>query len=213
MKTGPTVFVVDDDPSIRRALMRLIQSVGLAVEAHAGAQEFLEAYDPAQPGCLVLDIRMPHTSGLELQQLLASRGIELPIIFITGHGDVPMSVKAMKAGAVDFLQKPFHEQELLDAIQGALARDREQRRSGAQRAEVERRAALLTRREHEVFALVVSGLMNKEVAVRLGVSEKTVKVHRARVMEKMQAGSLAELVIFAQLAGVCTTKVQSASDQ
>jgi len=210
---GPAVFVVDDDPSVRRALTRLIQSVGLVVEAHSSAQEFLDACDPARAGCLVLDIRMPRVSGLELQQVLAQRQIELPIVFITGHGDVPMSVRAMKAGAVDFIQKPFQDQDLLDAIQRAITRDAEFRRARVHHADVARRVALLTPREREVFALVAQGRMNKQIAAEFGISEKTVKVHRARVMEKMHAGSLAELVVLAQAAGLCTTKVQSTSDQ
>ena len=209
MKAEPTVFVVDDDASIRRALARLLKSVGLAVELYAGAQEFLEACDPDRPGCLLLDVRMPGTGGLELQQILASRGIEWPIVFITGHGDVPMSVRAMKAGAVDFLPKPFSDQDLLDAVQRALGRDSELRTVRAQRAEVTQRIARLTPREREVFALVVAGRMNKHIAAQLGASEKTIKVHRGRVMEKMQADSVAELVVLAQAAGVYTTKVPS----
>jgi two-component system response regulator FixJ len=207
MDAGTTVFVVDDDPSIRRALTRLIQSVGLAVEAFVGAEEFLQACDPERAGCLILDIRMPQLSGLDLQQMLASRGIELPIIFITGHGDVPTSVRAMKAGALDLIQKPFQDQELLDAIQRAIARDTELRKRRAERASAARRASLLTPREREVFVLVVTGMMNKEIAARLGISEKTIKVHRARVMEKMQARSVAELVVLSQAAGVSGTKV------
>ncbi len=207
MNAGTTVFVVDDDPSIRRALTRLIQSVGLAVESFGSAQDFLQACDGERPGCLVLDIRMPQLSGLDLQQMLASRGIDLPIIFITGHGDVPTSVRAMKAGALDLIQKPFQDQELLDAIQRAIARDIELRKRRAEHASAAQRAALLTPREREVFALVVAGMMNKEIAVRLGISEKTIKVHRARVMEKMQARSVAELVVLSQAAGVSATKV------
>jgi two-component system response regulator FixJ len=203
-----TVFVVDDDPSVRRALTRLLRSVGLAVDAYPGAQEFLDAYDPARPGCLVLDVRMPHISGLELQQALAQRGVELPIIFITGHGDVPMSVRAMRAGAIDFLPKPFHDQDLLDAIQRAIARDAELRAARAVRSAVVRRVALLTPREREVLVLVTAGKMNKQIAAQLGASEKTIKVHRARVMKKMGADSVAELVVLAQTAGLCTTKVQ-----
>jgi two-component system response regulator FixJ len=207
MSTGTTVFVVDDDPSIRRALTRLIQSVGLAVEAFGSAQEFLQACDPERAGCLVLDIRMPQLSGLDLQQMLSSRNIELPIIFITGHGDVPTSVRAMKAGAMDLIQKPFQDQELLDAIQRAIARDAELRKRRAEHDSAAKRASLLTPREREVFSLVVSGMMNKEIAAKLGISEKTIKVHRARVMEKMQARSVAELVVLSQAAGVSATKV------
>jgi two-component system response regulator FixJ len=207
MNGGTTVFVVDDDPSIRRALTRLIQSVGLSVESYASAQEFLQACDAERAGCLVLDIRMPQLSGLDLQQMLASHNIELPIIFITGHGDVPTSVRAMKAGALDLIQKPFQDQELLDAIQRAIARDLELRKRRAEHTSAARRAALLTPREREVFCLVVAGMMNKEIAAKLGISEKTIKVHRARVMEKMQARSVAELVVLSQAAGVSATKV------
>jgi two-component system, LuxR family, response regulator FixJ len=213
LNTGTTVFVVDDDPSVRRALMRLLQSVNLACETFPGAQEFLDAYNPAQPGCLLLDIRMPHISGLDLQQMLASRGIEMPIIFITGHGDVPMSVRAMKAGAIDFIQKPFSDQDLLDAIQRALVLDTKLRKDRVRRDDVARRVAALTRREQQVLELVASGMMNKEIASKFGISEKTIKVHRARVMEKMRAGSLAELVLLAQTAGLSTTKVPSESGQ
>jgi FixJ family two-component response regulator len=211
--TAATVFVVDDDPSIRRALTRLLRSVGLAVDAYAGAQEFLDAYDPARPGCLVLDVRMPHISGLELQQALAQRAVELPIIFITGHGDVPMSVRAMRAGAIDFLPKPFHDQDLLDAIQRAIARDAELRAARAVRVDVLRRVELLTPREREVLVLVTAGKMNKEIAAQLGASEKTIKVHRARVMKKMGAESVAELVVLAQTAGVCATGIQRSRDK
>ena len=211
--TAATVFVVDDDPSIRRALTRLLRSVGLAVAAYAGAQEFLDAYDPARPGCLVLDVRMPHISGLELQQALAQRAVELPIIFITGHGDVPMSVRAMRAGAIDFLPKPFHDQDLLDAIQRAIARDAELRAARAVRVDVLRRVELLTPREREVLVLVTAGKMNKEIAAQLGASEKTIKVHRARVMKKMGAESVAEVVVLAQTAGVCATGIQRSRDK
>ena len=205
---APTVFVVDDDPSIRRALTRVIQSVGLATETYPGAQQFLDAYQPARPGCLVLDIRMPHLDGLELQALLDRQGFEIPIIFITGHGDVRTSVRAMKLGAMDFLQKPFSDQDLLEAIKRALARDADLRRVRAVRNEIARRFERLTPREREVFALVTLGKMNKEIAAQLGASEKTIKVHRGRVMEKMQAESLAALVRLAQAGGLDLTKVQ-----
>ncbi len=203
----PTVFVVDDDPSVRRAMARLVQSVGLQVETFASAQEFLTAYGHERPGVLVLDIRMPQMSGLELQQLMAEKGIILPIVFITGHGDVPMSVQAMKAGALDFIQKPFRDHDLLQAVQRGIAKDAELRQARSRKADALARVAQLTAREREVFELVTSGKMNKEIAALLGISEKTVKVHRGQVMEKMRAESLAELVLLAQAAGVTAPKV------
>lgn len=202
----PTVFVVDDDPSIRRGLRRLIESVQLAVEEHATAEEFLDGYDPARPGCLVLDIRMPGASGLDLQETLAEKQSRLPIVFITAYGDVPMTARAMKAGAVDFIEKPFNEQELLDAIHRAIEKDSQLRREQAEREEVLQRVGLLTHREREVLALVVTGKLNKQIAAQLGISEKTVKIHRARVMSKMQAESLPELVVLAQESGLYKTK-------
>lgn len=207
MNTKPTVFIVDDDPSIRRALRRMLESVGLAVETYAGAQEFLAEYDPDRPGCLVLDVRMPGESGLDLQETLAARKIELPIIFITAYGDVPTTARAMKAGAVDFIEKPFNEQALLDTVRGAIEKDGRARRERVRREEVLRRAALLTPRERQVLQLVVAGKLNKQIAAELGAAEKTIKVHRGRVMRKMRAESLAELVVLAQVAGLCTTKV------
>jgi FixJ family two-component response regulator len=200
----PTVCVVDDDPSIRRGLRRLIESVGLAVKTYAGASEFLEDYDPGRPGCLILDVRMPGRSGLDLQDDLAARGIELPIIFLTAHGDVPMTARAMKAGAVDFMEKPFNEQALLDAIQRGVDRDVHHRRERSSREKVLDRVAQLTPREREVLERVVAGKLNKQIAAELGASEKTIKVHRGRVMTKMQADSIAELVRLAHLAGLCT---------
>ncbi len=208
MKVQPTAFIVDDDDSVRRALQRLARSVGLNVEMFSSAQEFLDSYDSSRPGCLVLDVRMPGLSGLDLQDELNVRGITIPIVFISGHGDVPMSVRAMKAGAVDFISKPFNDQALLDAIQHALAKDRRSRDEHAERSEILRRIERLTPREREVFALVVAGKLNKQIALQLGTSEKTVKVHRARVMDKMQAESLADLVLLAQAAGLCKPKVQ-----
>jgi len=189
-----TVFVVDDDPSVRGGLGRLFKSVGLGVEAFASAREFLER--PPAPGaaCLVLDVRLPELSGLDLQAELAERGVAIPIIFITGHGSVPMSVRAMKAGAADFLEKPVDEQELLDAVHRALERARVAKGEEAALEEVRGRLASLTPREREVLAHVVAGRLNKQIAADLGTSEKTVKVHRARVMEKMKVSSLAELV-------------------
>ena len=188
------VFVVDDDAAVRRSLDNLIRSVGLRAETFASAQEFLSSKRPDVPGCLVLDVRLPGLSGLDLQNRMAEADMEIPIIFITGHGDIPMTVQAMKAGAVEFLTKPFREQDLLDAIRQALERDSQARE---QRAEIEglrRRFASLTPREREVMALMVAGLLNKQIAGELGASETTVKIHRHNVMEKMGAGSLADLV-------------------
>ncbi|HET6976390.1 MAG TPA: response regulator transcription factor [Pyrinomonadaceae bacterium] len=188
------VFVIDDDESIREALKSLIRSVGLSVETFASAQEFLQSKRPDVPACLILDVRMPGLSGLDLQRDLSETNIHLPIIFITGHGDIPMSVRAMKAGAVEFLTKPFRDQDLLDAIQQALERDRHARSQQADSAGLRQRFESLTPRETEVFGLVVKGLLNKQIALQLGTSEITIKLHRRQVMEKMQADSLADLV-------------------
>jgi RNA polymerase sigma factor (sigma-70 family) len=198
----PIVFIVDDDDAVRRSLERLIKSVGLNVETFASAHEFLRREPPAGPACIVLDVRMPGLSGLDLQQELVTAKLGLPIIFMTGHGTVPMSVRAMKAGAVDFLQKPIDEQILLDAVHQAIDRDRQSRDRQTQEQVIRERAESLTPREREVFSLVVSGLLNKQVAAELGTSEKTIKVHRARVMQKMQADSLADLVRMAEKAGI-----------
>jgi FixJ family two-component response regulator len=188
------VFVIDDDESIREALKSLIRSVGLSVETFASAQEFLQSKRPDVPACLILDVRMPGLSGLDLQRDLSETNIHIPIIFITGHGDIPMSVRAMKAGAIEFLTKPFRDQDLLDAIQQALERDRHARSEQADSADLRNRYESLTPRETEVFGLVVKGLLNKQIALQLGTSEITVKLHRRQVMEKMQADSLADLV-------------------
>jgi len=200
------VFVVDDDAAVRRSLENLIRSVGLRAETFASAQEFLRNKRPDVPTCLVLDVRLPDLSGLDLQKRMAEADMEIPIIFITGHGDIPMTVQAMKAGAVEFLPKPFRDQDLLDAIQQALERDRKSRE---QREEVEvlrSRFDLLTPREREVMPLLVAGLLNKQIAAELGSSETTVKIHKHHVMDKMGAGSLAELVTIAPRIGIPTRK-------
>lgn len=189
-----TVFVVDDDEAVRDSLALLLRSVELAVATFSSANEFLDSYDPAAPGCLILDVRLPGMSGLELQQRLADDGADLPIVFITGHGDVPMAVRAMRRGAVDFLQKPFSDQELLDRVQQALAEQSQRRQQSESKAEIAQRIGSLTPREHEVMELIVEGLANKVIANRLGTSQRTVEVHRASVMRKMQADSVARLV-------------------
>ena len=194
MSPKPTVFVVDDDTAVRESLRWLIESVGLHVQTYASAREFLDAMEPAQTGCLVLDIRMPGMSGLELQEALAARASSLPVIIITGHGDVPMAVRAMKAGASDFIEKPFNDQMLLDRIQQLLKKAEDSRETQERHERIAARYEQLTPREREVMALVVEGKSNKRVALDLGVSAKTIEVHRAKVMEKMEAKSLAELV-------------------
>ena len=190
----PCVYIVDDDEAVRSSLRFLIRSMGLLAQVSDSAVEFLKSYDPRQPGCLLLDVRMPGMSGLDLQQELNRRGATIPVIFITGHGDVPMAVAAMQHGAFDFLQKPFRDQDLLDRVQRAMARDTESRGRLAARTETTARLATLTPREAEVMQLVTSGKANKVVGAELGVSQRTVEIHRAHVMEKMRAGSLAELV-------------------
>jgi len=193
-KSDPIIFVVDDDAAVRHSTEMLIRSMGLRAESFSSAAEFLEDFDPQQPGCVILDIRMPGMSGLELQGHLRERDAAIPVIFVTGHGDVPMAVKAMKAGAVDFIQKPFRDQELIDRVHAALDQDKEQRRQDADRAKIEARIEALTTRETEVMGLVVDGKPNKEIAFDLGLSPRTVEIHRARVMNKMKAASLPDLV-------------------
>src|SRR5262245_295643 len=205
-KTQAMVFVIDDDAAIREALQSLLRSVGLSVATFASAREFLTSQRPEVPACLVLDVRLPGLSGLDLQRELAAVEIDLPIIFITGHGDIPMTVQAMKAGAVEFLTKPFRDQDLLDAIAQALERDRGARARRAGLAELRERYEQLTPREREVMDLVVSGLLNKQIAAALGVSEITIKVHRGQVMQKMGAESVADLVRMADKLGIPTTK-------
>jgi FixJ family two-component response regulator len=199
---APVIFIVDDDPSVRKSLTRVMTSAGYAVEAFASARDFLAREPFTGPSCLVLDVRMPGLSGLDLQDALAGTGHRTPIVFITGHGDISMSVKAMKAGAADFLTKPFDVEQVLEAVERAVTKDVKDVGDAALTKAVRERVKLLTPRETEVFALVVTGMLNKQIAAELGVGEKTIKVHRARVMEKMQAGSLAELVRLADRAGV-----------
>ncbi|MBN1967695.1 MAG: response regulator transcription factor [Anaerolineae bacterium] len=196
------VFVVDDDAGVRRMISRMLRSVGLRAKTYASVQEFLDLYDRNQTGCLVLDVRMPGLSGLELQEHLAAIEAPLPIIFITGHGDIAMGVRAMKRGAADFIEKPFQDQVLLDAIHAALSRAVELRSVAAARNDARKRLATLTPREREVLALVVAGRLNKQIAVQLGTAEQTIKMHRGRLMRKMDADSLPALVRLAQLAGV-----------
>jgi RNA polymerase sigma factor (sigma-70 family) len=202
-----TVFIVDDDPSHRDSLKLLLESAGLEVMSFSSAHDFLEGADPETPGCLLLDIRMPGMSGLDLQNELANAKISLPIIFITGHGTVPMSVRALKAGAADFLEKPFDEQDLFNAIHRAIEQDRQTRLEKEKLQEIHKLIDSLSPRERQVFTLLVSGMLNKQVAYELGITERTIKEHRRRIMEKMKADSLADLVRHAERLGVGKTLV------
>jgi len=198
----PTVFVVDDDMPILKALARLFRSVDMAVAPFASPREFLAQFDPGVAGCLVLDLEMPGLGGIELQQELAARGNELPVIFLTGHGNIPTSVKAMKQGAVDFLTKPVHDDDLLEAVRTALEKDRMNRKARTELAEIRGKLALLTPREREVLSHVVSGRLNKQIAADLGTVEKTIKVHRAHLMSKLEVHTVADLVRLAERAGI-----------
>ncbi|HVE23073.1 MAG TPA: response regulator transcription factor [Acidocella sp.] len=200
------VFVIDDDASVRTAVEDLLRSVGLAVRTFGSTQEFLQSKLPDAAGCLVLDVRMPGQSGLEFQRMLAATGIHLPIIFISGHGDIPMSVRAIKSGAIEFLTKPLHEQELLDAIQSGIERDRARRQNAKAVTELQERFESLTGREREVLELVITGQLNKQIAAQLALSEATVKVHRSQIMHKMRARSLVDLVRMADALGVSKPK-------
>jgi RNA polymerase sigma factor (sigma-70 family) len=198
---SPVTFVIDDDESVREGVADLLRSVGLSVQAFGSTQEFLRSKHPDAPGCIVLDVRLPGASGLEFQRTLKAAGILLPVVFISGHGDIAMSVQAMKSGAIEFLTKPLREQELLDAVQAGIERDRSRRREAGLVAELRQRFESLTSREREVIALVVSGRPNKQIAYQLELSEMTVKVHRSQIMRKMQAKSLVDLVRMADKLG------------
>jgi len=201
----PIVYVVDDDEAVRNSLRMLLKSLGIAAVTHGSAAEFLAGYDPEQPGCLVLDVRMPEMSGPELQDELNRRGAIIPVIFVTGHGDVPMAVEAMHRGAVDFLQKPFGDKDLVDRIQRALTADRGNRALLGEKDQIRARIALLTPRERQVLELVILGEANKVIAGHLGVSQRTVEIHRAHVMEKMGVSALAHLVRMSIVAGIGTS--------
>jgi len=200
------VYVVDDDPSVRKALERLFRSIGYECISFSSATEFLAGKRRDAPACLVLDVRLPGLSGLDLQRQMAEEDAVIPIVFLTGHGDIPVSVRAMKAGAVDFLTKPFHEQELLDAVRAALDRDRASKQHQSETSILHQRYATLTPREREVFVLIVTGKLNKQAAAELGTSERTIKAHRHQVMEKMQAESPAELGAIAERLGITASK-------
>jgi len=201
----PTVFIVDDDLSVLKALARLLRSAGLNAVTFASAQDFLDHHDRNAPGCLVLDVAMPRINGLDLQQSLVAQGSELPVIFLTGHGDIPMSVRAIKQGAADFLTKPVHDSDLLEAIHGAIEKDRIARQARVKLSELQQRLATLTPREREVLSHVVSGKRNRQIAADLGTVEKTIKVHRAHLMKKLKVGSLADLVKLAERLGVISS--------
>jgi RNA polymerase sigma factor (sigma-70 family) len=202
----PVVFVIDDDASVREGVGDLLRSVGLTVESFGSAREFLQSKRPDAPGCIVLDVRLPGASGLEFQRTLTESNIHLPVIFISGHGDIPMSVRAIKSGAVEFLTKPLREQELLDAIQAGVERDRARRREAKLVAELQQRFESLTAREREILTLVITGLRNKQIAARADLSEMTVKVHRSQIMRKMRAKSVIDLVRMADQLGVSARK-------
>jgi FixJ family two-component response regulator len=203
---SPVVFVIDDDALVRDGLADLLRSVGIEVQLFGSTQEFLRARRADAPGCLVLDVRLPGTSGLDFQRTLSAAGIEMPVVFITGHGDIPMSVRALKSGAIEFLTKPLREQELLDAVHAGIERDRSRRAQAALVTELRQRFALLTTRERDVIALVVTGRPNKQIAYELDLSEMTVKVHRSQIMRKMQAKSLVDLVRMADRLGLSSAK-------
>ena len=205
-ETLPIVFVVDDESAVGVSIKRLLHSVGFEARHFTSASEFLRAKRPDAPGCIVLDVRLPDLSGLDLQQELAKANVDLPVIFVTGHADIPMTVRAMKAGAVEFLTKPFREQELLEAVQRAISRHRQTRDQRASMRVLQSRYELLTPREREVYPLVASGLLNKQVAAELNASEKTIKVHRGQLMQKMEAHSLSDLIRMAEQLGVLSPR-------
>ena len=204
-KLQPTVFIIDDDISVREGISDLLGTVGLGVETFASTQEFLDSKRPDAPGCIILDVRLPGRSGLDFQQTLGQLGIRLPVIFISAHGDIPISVRAMKSGAMEFLTKPVNEQQLLDAVQAGIERDRASRQDSALAAELRARFDTLTSREREIMSLVVSGNVNKQIAFQVGLSEMTVKVHRMRIMQKMQAKSAIDLARMADKLGVAAS--------